>query len=30
MAMGDKKYVDPSNVLRSVTDNYGNPVEIGR
>lgn len=30
MAKGDKKYVDPSSVLKTVTDNDGVPVQIGR
>jgi hypothetical protein len=29
MAKSDKKYADPTGVLRSVTDNYGRSVDIG-
>jgi len=29
MTKADKKYGDPTNVLLSVVDNYGRPVEIG-
>lgn len=29
MAKSDKKYADPTGVLRSLTDDNGNPVEIG-
>jgi hypothetical protein len=29
MATSDKKYADPTGVLKSVTDDFGRPVEIG-
>lgn len=29
MARSDKKYADPTGVLRSVTNDFGQPVEIG-
>ena len=29
MAKSDKKYADPTGVLRSVTNDFGQPVEIG-
>jgi hypothetical protein len=29
MAKSDKKYADPTGVLRSLTNDNGNPVEIG-
>jgi hypothetical protein len=29
MARSDKKYADPTGVLKSIVDNFGNPIEIG-
>lgn len=29
MTKSDKKYGDPTSVLHSVVDNYGNPVDVG-
>lgn len=29
MTMSNKKYADPTLVLKSIVDDYGNPVEIG-
>ena len=29
MALGDKKYADPSMVLKSITDDSGRQMEIG-
>lgn len=29
MARSDKKYADPTAVLKALVDNFGNPVEIG-
>jgi hypothetical protein len=29
LALTDKKYTDPSGVLRSIVDDYGNPIQIG-
>lgn len=29
MARSDKKYADPTAVLKSIVDNFGNPIEIG-
>ena len=29
LTKSDKKYADPTAVLRSLTDDYGRPVEIG-
>ena len=29
MTKGDKKYADPTQVLKSMTDEWGKPVEIG-
>ena len=29
MARSDKKYADPTGVLKSLVDDYGNSVEIG-
>lgn len=29
MTIGDKKYADPSMVLKSITDDSGRPMEIG-
>ena len=29
MAMSDKKYADPTGVLNSIVDEYGNPLHIG-
>ena len=27
--MGDKKYADPTNVLKSITDDSGSPIVVG-
>jgi ubiquitin carboxyl-terminal hydrolase 25/28 len=29
LSLGDKKYTDPSAVLHSIVDDYGNPIQIG-
>ena len=29
MILVNKKYVDPTNVLKSLTDDFGNPVIVG-
>jgi hypothetical protein len=29
MILGNRKYVDPTQVLMAVTDDYGNPAHIG-
>ncbi len=29
MARSDKKYADPTGVLKAIVDDFGNPVEIG-
>jgi len=29
MARSDKKYGDPTAVLKAIVDDFGNPVEIG-
>lgn len=29
MARSDKKYADPTAVLKAIVDDFGNPVEIG-
>ena len=29
MARSDKKYADPTGVLKSIVDDFGNPIEIG-
>ena len=29
LALSDKKYTDPSAVLQSIVDDYGNPIQIG-
>jgi hypothetical protein len=29
MIMANRKYVDPTPVLRSLTDDFGNPISIG-
>jgi|LauGreDrversion4_2_1035121.scaffolds.fasta_scaffold433443_2 hypothetical protein len=29
MIMANRKYVDPTAVLRSLTDDFGNPISIG-
>jgi hypothetical protein len=29
LAMSDKKYADPTAVLKSLTDSYGKPFEVG-
>ncbi len=29
MARSDKKYADPTGVLKSLVDDFGNPIEIG-
>lgn len=29
MAKSDKKYADPAGVLKSIVDDFGNPIEIG-
>lgn len=29
MAVGDKKYADPTNVLKSITSDSGSPIELG-
>ena len=29
MTKSDKKYADPTGVLKALTDDYGQPVEIG-
>ena len=29
MILANRKYVDPTSVLKSVTDDFGNPVQIG-
>jgi len=29
MARSDRKYIDPSQVLRALVDDFGNPIPIG-
>lgn len=29
MARSDKKYADPTGVLKAIVDDYGNPVQVG-
>lgn len=29
MTRSDKKYADPTGVLKSIVDDFGNPIEIG-
>ena len=29
LAKSDKKYADPSGVLHSIVDDFGNPIQIG-
>lgn len=29
LAKSDKKYADPSGVLRAIVDEFGNPIQIG-
>lgn len=29
MTKSDKKYADPTNVLKAIVDDFGNPIEIG-
>jgi ubiquitin carboxyl-terminal hydrolase 25/28 len=29
MTKSNKKYADPTMVLKSIVDDYGNPIEIG-
>ena len=29
LALSDKKYADPSGVLNSIVDDFGNPIQIG-
>ena len=29
MTKSDKKYADPTGVLKSIVDDFGNPIEIG-
>jgi hypothetical protein len=29
LSLSDKKYTDPSAVLHSIVDDYGNPIQIG-
>lgn len=29
MAQSNKKYADPTGVLKSIVDDFGNPIEIG-
>ena len=29
MARSEKKYADPTGVLKAIVDEYGNPVQVG-
>jgi hypothetical protein len=29
LARSDKKYADPTGVLKAIVDDYGNPVQVG-
>ena len=29
MTKSDKKYADPTGVLKAIVDDFGNPIEIG-